>query len=108
MTEQKDTLLDAIKAGMVPTESNRSVLSDVPLTPSVDRMLSTFERQWVETANACIQRAEELEKAAADLRLRAADLHSACNYLQDVKQAVLFEIESRNRATSLALVNLSE
>jgi len=74
-------------------------------TPTVDRQLSVFHRQWTATAEECEKRASDLETAAADLRKRAADLYAARNYLDDVKMSVLFEIESRNRALSLALVN---
>ena len=77
----------------------------VPETPTVNRMLGSFERQWTKTANECNQRAAELEKAADELRRRANDLLDARSYLDDVQKSVLYEIESRNRAASLALVN---
>ena len=81
------------------------ILQQAEETPTVDRLLWRFEREWTNTADTCIKRAEELEQAALDLRKRADDLLSSRNFLNDVKQAVLFEIESRNRASSLALVN---
>lgn len=83
------------------------VVQTEPNTPTVDRMLSTFDKQWTRTADDCIKRAQELETAAIELRKRAEDLLSARNWLDDVKQTVLFEIESRNRSASLALVNPS-
>lgn len=75
--------------------------------PAVDRMLGIYERQWTATAHQCELRAAELEVAAAELRKRAEDLYNARNFLDDVKQSVLFEIESRERAARLALVNPS-
>lgn len=74
-------------------------------TPTVDRMLASFNKQWEATAAECIQRAEELEGAAMDLRERAERLRGAIELTAEVKGAVLFEINARNRAASLALVN---
>lgn len=76
-----------------------------PETPTVDRMLDRFNKQWEETAMECVRRAEELEAAAVDLRDRAERLLSARELTAEVKGAVLFEINARNRAASLALVN---
>lgn len=76
-------------------------------TPTVDRILKTFTDQWVKTADDCLRRAEELEDAASNLRERANILHSALDYANDVKATVDYEIDSRNRAASLALVNPS-
>lgn len=77
-------------------------------TPTVDRMLERFNKQWEETAAECVFRAEELEGVAMDLRERAAKLRSAKELTVEVKGAVLFEINARNRATSLALVKNGE
>lgn len=74
-------------------------------TPTVDRMLATFNKQWEATAVECIIRAEALEGAALDLRERAQRLRDAVELTAEVKGAVLFEIDARNRAASLALVN---
>lgn len=74
-------------------------------TPTVDRMLARFNKMWEDTASECIRRAEELEGAALDLRERAEKLRSALELTEEVKGAVLFEINARNRAASLALVN---
>lgn len=73
--------------------------------PKVEHTLSIFVKQWTNTAELCIKRAEELEKAADELRHRASNLQTACSYIEDVRGAVSFEIESRHRADSLALVN---
>lgn len=77
----------------------------VPETPKVDRMLGAFRREWEKTADECIKRAVELEDAAADLRNRAGHLLNACGYLDDVKQATVYEIDSRERVNSLMFVN---
>lgn len=77
-------------------------------TPTVDRMLNSFNKQWEATAAACISRAQELEGAAMDLRERADRLRSAKELTAEVKGAVIFEINARNRAMSLALVNPKE
>lgn len=74
-------------------------------TPTVDRILRSFTDQWTKTADDCIRRAQELEDAAADLRKRANILQSALDYANDVKATVDYEIDSRNRVNSLALVN---
>lgn len=73
--------------------------------PKVEATLSIFEQQWKNTAELCLFRAAEMEAAAAELRERAANLQGACTYIQDVRGAVSYEIESRTRADSLALVN---
>ncbi len=74
-------------------------------TPTVDRIMDRFNNQWQKTAEACVQRAEELEAAAADLRKRAEKLLEARVLTDEVKGAVQFEIEARNRHQSLSLVN---
>lgn len=81
------------------------IVESQPNTPTVDRMLNQFNKQWESTAADCIQRAEELEGAAMDLRERAARLRQAVELTAEVKGAVIFEINARNRAASLALVN---
>lgn len=73
-------------------------------TPTVDKMLAKFNSQWELTANACIARAEQLETAAFDLRERAQKLRDALVLTDEVKGAVLYEIEARHRAEALALV----
>lgn len=73
-------------------------------TPTVDKMLGAFERQWTRTADDCVERAAELEAAAAELRNRADAILRSREYLTHMKTTVLYEIESRNRAASLALV----
>lgn len=81
-------------------------ITQVPVaTPTVDRMLNVYDKQWSATAEQCLQRAVELEKAADELRQRADKLFNSRTYLDDVKTTVLFEIESRDRSASLALVN---
>lgn len=87
---------------------NTKMVELQPNTPTVDRMLDKFNRQWAATAAECIKRAEELEDAATDLRERANHLHSVITLTGEVKAAVLFEIASRNRAASLTLVNPQE
>src|SRR6267154_3275992 len=67
-------------------------------TPTVDRMLAKFVAQWTKTADECIERAGRLEEEAADLRGRADKLRGACILSDEVKGAVMFEIESRIRA----------
>lgn len=83
----------------------RVSLETQPDTPTVDRMLARFNKQWEETAAECIRRAEELEGAAMDLRERAQRLRDAQELTAEVRGAVVFEINARNRAASLALVN---
>lgn len=80
----------------------------IPETPKVDRMLGAFRREWEKTADECVKRAIELEEAAADLRNRAGHLLNACGYLDDVKQATVYEIDSRERVNSLMFVNPSD
>jgi hypothetical protein len=77
-------------------------------TPTVDKLLARFNRQWEATAAECIQRAEELEGAAMDLRDRAKRLREAMELTAEVKGAVIYEINARNRVASLALVNPQE
>src|SRR5438045_913324 len=74
-------------------------------TPTVDRMMATFYNQWTMTADLCIKRAEELEDTAKELRHRAQELYNARDLTESVKETVIYEIQSRNRANSLALVN---
>lgn len=74
-------------------------------TPRVDRMMSIFDTRWRTTADLCLQRAIELETAAANLRERADKLMAARDLVDEVKGAVQFEIAARQRADSLALVN---
>lgn len=76
--------------------------------PTVDRIMNRFDSQWRTTADACLQRAVELEEAAGDLRRRAEKLMAARELVDEVKGAVQFEIDARNRALSLVLVNPSE
>lgn len=73
-------------------------------TPTVDRMMAKFSGQWETTAALCIERAGQLEDAATDLRQRAADLLDAVSLTRQMKETVIYEIEARNRAASLALV----
>lgn len=86
-------------------EGVSEIVETQPDTPTVDRMLARFNKQWEETAMECVRRAEELEGAALDLRERAARLLQAVELTAEVKGAVVFEINARNRAASLALVN---
>lgn len=102
LTEGSEPAVDFAKmfeSGIVETQ---------PETPYVDKMLARFNKQWEETATECIRRAEELEGAAMDLRERADRLRSACDLTAEVRGAVVFEINARNRAASLALVNPQE
>lgn len=91
----------------IQTKITRTLLCDdltEPETPTVDRMLDRFNKQWEETAMDCVRRAEELEAAAVDLRDRAEILLRAKELTNEVKGAVVFEINARNRAASLVLV----
>lgn len=107
--DDRTTVIDGVLVELKHEHQIRDIIPSLHETkvetPTVDRLLGNFEKQWITTAEDCTKRAEELEAAAADLRQRAMNLHSALDYLQDVKSAVVFEIESRNRAMSLALVN---
>lgn len=78
-----------------------------PETPKTDRVLRALTDQWNKTADECIKRAEELETAAFDLRERANRLRQALTLADEVKGAVLYEIQARTRAATLALVNPS-
>lgn len=89
-------------------QESLTIVQTQPSTQRVDRMLGAFNRQWLETAEACVKRAVELENAAADLRLRAEKLLSSRVFLDDVKDTVVYEIESRDRTASLMFVNPSE
>lgn len=90
-----------------------SSIEELPLrtlavdTPKVDRMLAAFNNQWNATAADCLRRAEELETAATDLRDRAELLQRATHLTNEVKEVVLFEIQARERAFSLALVKIN-
>lgn len=92
------------KCGTVNNPTNE-IIETQPDTPTVDKMLARFNKQWEATAAACIFRAEELEGAAMDLRERATRLRQAQELTAEVRGAVQFEINARNRAASLALVN---
>lgn len=81
------------------------IVETQPDTPTVDRLLARFNKQWEETAVECLLRAQELEEAASDLRDRARLLRQAMDLTVEVKGAVLFEINARNRAASLVLVH---
>lgn len=96
LTKNRETIIDGTVV---------DIKTVAPETPRVDRMIATFEKQWTDTAAHCLARAAELESAAAELRQRAVDLHAACNYLHDVKQTSLYEIESREKVQSLMFVN---
>lgn len=88
-------------AGTIPTSMLVELQHE---TPTVDKMLDRFNKQWEETAMDCVRRAEELEAAAVDLRDRAERLLHARELTAEVKGAVVFEINARNRAASLVLV----
>lgn len=77
-------------------------------TPKVDRMLAAFASQWEVTAKSCIDRAKELEDAAAGLRARADALLNARVHLDDVKDTVIYEIDSRDAHARLMFVNPSK
>jgi hypothetical protein len=83
------------------------LVQTAPATPTVDRIMGRFSTMWRTTADLCRLRADELEKAAYDLRMRADKLDAAMELTAEVKGAVQFEIEARQRANSLALVNPS-
>lgn len=74
-------------------------------TPKVDRWLGAFATQWEATAQACLIRAKELEDAAAGLRARADALLNARVHLDDVKDTVIYEIDSRDAHARLMFVN---
>lgn len=97
--------LDTAITGPDFQDDNTRMVDLQPDTPNVDRMLERFSHQWNATAMDCIRRAEELEGAAMDLRERAQRLLDAIELTAEVKGAVIFEINARNRAASLALVN---
>lgn len=79
-----------------------------PETPAVDRMMAKFDHQWQTTADICIRRAIELEEEASRLRQQASYLLECCQLTQAVKDTVVYEINARNNAARLALVNPSE
>lgn len=96
--------LDAMDAQtLVPPEHDPIIELGIE-TPKVDRMLNSFDVQWRTTVDALRLRAEQLHKAADDLEHRANTLEEYRTYLTDVKNATLFEIESRMRADSLQFV----
>lgn len=106
LSEQKpEPTIRSILHGSDFNHDNTQMIETQPETPTVDRMLQNFERMWNNTADDCIRRAEELEGAALDLRERAQRLRDAIELTAEVKGAVVFEINARNRAMSLALVN---
>lgn len=82
-----------------------TAVGSVVETPRVDKILLPFDNMWRTTADLCLQRALELEAAAADMRMRADKLIAARELVDEVKGAVQFEIIARQRAQSLALVN---
>lgn len=99
------SLSEPVRYNTVLDDNLEPIVETQPDTPTVDRMLARFNKQWEETAMECVRRAEELEGAALDLRERAARLLQAVELTAEVKGAVVFEINARNRAASLALVN---
>lgn len=78
------------------------------ITTRVERILRPFDNNWRTTADLCVLRAQELEAAAADLRDRAEKLMAARVLVDEVKGAVQFEIDARQRADSLLLVQPSK
>ena len=80
--------------------------TEAPLPMSVRRMTDGLVREWTKTMDMCIQRATELEAAARDLRERAEKLRAGIETIPDeINGCVTFEINARNRANALALVN---
>lgn len=77
-----------------------------PMPAAVNRMCATLQKNWLDTAVQCEQRADELSKVADELRRRADILRREAEEIPvAIKETVRGEIESRHRCDFLALVN---
>lgn len=93
-----DFEVDNTRQPLVLTEHN----------PRVEAMLTACTNVWETTADACMLRAKELREEAIDLEERARVLREGRSLITSVRDTIDFEIESRNRAASLALIKPSE
>lgn len=98
---------DVLPVHDIPPVPANPPIQELPAIPhQVEQLLAIFKKRNEDSAVVCIRRAEELEAEAKSLRNRAAILNQqAVQIPEDFGHAVSYEIDCRNRAAALALVN---
>lgn len=115
-TEMQELIRNAdtppIKHGFVKDIAPHYIPPPIPEVPrqsttvTVDKMLDRFYSIQQETAKLCLQRAEELEAEAHDLRMRAAILdHQSVQIPEDYRIAVVNEREAALKVQRTMFVN---